>query len=400
MTEIRGTVEPGFEGVRDAFQANFDEHGEVGAGFCLYVDGRPVVDLTGGVRDLDGTPYDESTLQLVFSTTKGATAVCAHLLAQRGELDLDAPVTDYWPEFGAAGKTDVPVSWLLSHKSGVVDTSETLTLEQALDWDTVTEALAASTPIWDPGTAHGYHAVTYGWLVGEVVRRVSGRDIGTFFQDEIAGPLGLDFWIGLPEEEEPRVSPLIPFSADGMGAVAKAFSAGDAPGTAPTNLMEMLNQLLGEDNLAVKALSAPTGAFADENVWNERRVRAAQIPAVNGVTNASSLARMYASLVSDIDGSRLLSKETLERAIQVQVDGPDRVIFVPIPFSLGFMRHSDFSPLIGGSSFGHYGAGGSLGFADPDRGIAAGYVMNQTLLGIAGDPRTAGLLQAIDRAVS
>jgi CubicO group peptidase (beta-lactamase class C family) len=398
MTEIRGTVAPGFEGVRDAFAANFDEHGEVGAGFCLYVDGRPVVDLTGGVADSSGTPYDESTLQMVFSTTKGATAVCAHLLAERGELDLSAPVTEYWPEFGAQGKQDVPVSWLLCHKSGVLDTDGPMTLDEALDWDTVTAALAASAPSWEPGTAHGYHAVTYGWLVGEVVRRVSGRSLGTFFRDEVAGPLGLEFWIGLPDDQQSRVAPLIPMGG-GDGLPMLMSEEGDGSDDAPSSLVDMLNTFLGEGNLAAKALTAPGGALSDEQVWNEPRLRAAEIPAANGVTNAPSLARLYASLVSDVDGTRTLSKETVDRAIEVQVEGPDRVMIFPIPFGLGFMTHSDMSPFVGGRSFGHYGAGGSVGFADPDRGIAGGYVMNKMHFGLAGDPRTAALLGAVDRAV-
>ncbi len=398
MTEIRGTVEPGFEGVRDAFAANFAEHGEVGAGFCLYVDGRAVVELTGGVRDLDGTPYDEDTLQLVFSSTKGITATCAHLLVQRGLLDLDAPVVDVWPEFGAAGKRDVPVSWLLCHRTGLIDVDEPMTLDEALDWDAVTAALAASTPVWAPGTAHGYHAVTYGWLVGEVVRRVAGVDLGTFVQQELSGPLGLDLWIGLPDDEQHRVAPLVPFRADGLEALTSAI--GGSPDGPPATLVDMLNRFLGEGNLAAKALTAPGGAFADQDAWNDLRVRAAQVPAANGVTNAPSLARMYASLVSDVDGVRLLDADTIDRAVVPQVEGPDSVLMFPIPFGLGYMTHSDFSPFLGGRSFGHYGAGGSVGFADPDRGIAGAYVMNQMQLGIAGDPRTAGLLRAVEQAVS
>jgi len=398
MTEIRGTVESGFEEVRNAFEANFTEHGEVGAGFCLYVDGRPVVDLTGGVADSGGRPYDDTTLQMVFSTTKGATAICAHILAERGELDLSAPVTDYWPEFGAQGKEQIPVSWLLCHRSGVIDTDGPMTLEQALDWDTVTRALAASAPAWTPGTAHGYHAVTYGWLVGEVVRRVSGKGIGAFFRDEVAGPLGLDFWIGLPAEQEPRVAPLIPMG--GPDHLPMMMSEeGDGHDDAPNGLIDMLNMFLGEGNLAVKALTAPGGAMADEQVWNEPRLRAAEVPAANGITNAPSLARMYAALVSEVDGHRLLSEDTVARAIEVQVEGPDSVLIFPIPFALGFMTHSDMSPFVGGRSFGHYGAGGSVGFADPDRRIAGGYVMNQMHFGLAGDPRTAALLAAVDRAV-
>lgn len=395
MTEIRGWTADGFEELRDVFAANFAEHGEVGAGFCLYVDGEPVVELTGGVADSSGRPYDDRTLQMVFSTTKGATAACAHVLAQRGELDLSAPVVEYWPEFGAKGKEHVPVSWLLCHKSGVIDTDARLTLDEALDWDTVTAALADSAPAWEPGTRHGYHAVTYGWLVGEVVSRVSGLGIGEFFQQEIARPLGLDFWIGLPDAEQARVAPLIPMGGPELPMMMSEEGSGQDD--APAGLVEMLNTFLGEGNLAVKALTAPGGAMADEQAWNRPEVRAAEIPAANGVTNAPSLARMYASLVGEVDGVRTLSEEALERALEVQVEGPDAVLIFPIPFALGFMRHSDFSPIVGGRSFGHYGAGGSVGFADPDRRVAGGYVMNQMHFGLAGDPRTAALLGAVDR---
>lgn len=399
MTEIRGSVEPGFDAVRAAFEANFAEHGEVGAGVCVYVDGQQVVDLTGGQRT-DATPYDERTLQLVFSSTKGATAACAHLLAQRGELDLHAPVARYWPEFAANGKEDIPVSWLLCHKSGLVDTEATLTYDQMLDWDTVTAALAASPPLWEPGTQHGYHAVTYGWLVGEVVRRVSGRGFGEFFAEEIAGPLGLDFWIGLPESEHGRVSQLIPMDPpDGLPMMAAEESVGGEDGRPPAGLIEMLDMLLGPGNLAGRALSAPGGAARDQNVWNDPRTWSAQIPAAGGVTNARGLARMYAALVGEVDGVRLLDEPTLNAAIEPQVEGPDSVLVFPIPFALGFMRHSDMSPFIGHRSFGHYGAGGSVGMADPDRRIAVGYVMNKMHFGLAGDPRTAGLLAAVDRCV-
>jgi len=318
--------------------------------------------------------------------------MCAHLLAERGELDLNAPVVNYWPEFAAHDKDHIPVSWLLCHKSGLIDTNARLTLTEALDWDTVASALADTKPFWDPGTQHGYHAVTYGWLVGEVVRRVSGKSIGQFFQDEIADPLSLDFWIGLPDSEQHRVAPVIP-----MGTNLDGSSS--LPDGAPADLNEMIEALLGPDNLASKALSAPGGAFADAHAWNEPKVRSAQIPAANGVTNAPSLAKMYASTVSDVAGGRSLSKETVDAAIVTQVEGPDSVLVFPLPFALGFMTHSDMSPFIGGRSFGHYGAGGSVGFADPDRHIAGGYVMNQMDMGIAGDPRTLELLGAVDRLV-
>jgi CubicO group peptidase (beta-lactamase class C family) len=399
VTEISGVVEPGFERVRDAFEANFADHGEVGASACVYVDGQCVVDLAGGERT-DGTPYDESTLQLVFSSTKGATAACAHLLAQRGELDLHAPVATYWPEFAARGKGDVPVSWLLSHKVGLPDTEARLSYEQMLDWDTVAAALADSAPLWEPGTQHGYHAVTYGWLVGEVVRRVSGRSLGEFFAEEVAGPLGLEFWIGLPDEQVDRVSKLIPMAPpEGLPMMAAEEGTGGGDGSAPKGLIEMLDMLLGPGNLAGRALAAPGGASADQDVWNDPRTWAAQIPAANGITNARGLARMYAGLVGEVDGVRLLDEATLNAAIEPQVEGPDAVLVFPIPFALGFMRHSDMSPMLGGRSFGHYGAGGSVGLADPERRIAVGYAMNQMHFGLAGDPRTAALLAAVDAAV-
>ncbi|CAB4758273.1 MAG: serine hydrolase [Actinobacteria bacterium] len=415
MAEVRGTVEPGFEQVRDAFQDNFDSHGEVGAAFSLYVDGKAVVNLTGGLTT-EGTDYNEDTLQMVFSSTKGATALCAHILAQRGLLDFDAPVAQYWPEFAAEGKGEIPVSWLMCHKSGLIDTTRRLSLDDALDWDTVVTALAESTPVWEPGTQHGYHAVTYGWLVGEIVRRVSGKSIGEFFAAEVAGPLGLDFWIGLPEQQHDRVSRLIPMglpegvdleviSAAGAGAGAGAGADVEAvtdelAAPASIGLVQMLDMLLGPDNLAGKALSAPGGAFLDQEAWNTPELWSAMIPAANGVTNANSLARMYAACVGEVDGVRLLSEEAMQKAIEVQTDGADAVLMFPIPFALGFMRTSDFSPLSGERSFGHYGAGGSVGFADPDRKLAFGYVMNQMQFGLAGDPRTAALIKAVEASIS
>jgi len=206
---VEGEVAPGFEPVRDAFVRNFTEHGDIGAAVCVYRHGEKVVDLVGGwARPSAAVPYGADTLQLVFSTTKAATAVSALVLAQRGLLDLDAPVARYWPEFAAEGKEGVPVRWLLTHEAGLPTIDATIPLEEALHWTPVVEALAAQRPLWEPGTAHGYHALTFGWLVGEVVRRVSGKSLGSFFADEVAGPLGLEFWIGLPEDREDRVARL------------------------------------------------------------------------------------------------------------------------------------------------------------------------------------------------
>ncbi|HTO00806.1 MAG TPA: serine hydrolase domain-containing protein, partial [Microthrixaceae bacterium] len=254
---------------------------------------------------------------------------------------------------------------------------------------------ADSSPVWEPGTQHGYHAVTYGWLVGELIRRVSGQSIGEYFAANVAAPLGLDFWIGLPDEEHARVAELIPFElpsgilpppAEGTDGVEGGGASGSG------GFIQMLDALLGTGNLAGKALSAPGGAFSDQDSWNDPRVWSAMIPAANGITNARSLARMYAACIGEVDGVRLLSPETLANAIEPRTEGPDSVLMFPIPFGLGFMRNSDFSPFTSPAAFGHYGAGGAVGFADPDSGLAFGYAMNQMQLGLAGDPRTNALI--------
>lgn len=384
MSEIAGWVAPGFEPVRDAFAANFADGSEVGAAFAVYRHGEPVVDLWGGVADAaTGRPWDERTIVLVFSTTKGATAACAHLLAERGLLDLEAPVARYWPEFAAAGKEAVTVAHLLAHQAGLAWVDEPMALAEALAWEPVAAALARQAPHWEPGTQHGYHALTFGWLVGEVIRRVDGRGVGAFFHDEIAQPLGLDFWIGLPEEQEPRVAPLIAPDAAGDEELRAAMAALAGPGSE-----------LG------RALSAPGRAFADIGVFNTRAVRAAEVPAANGVGDARSIARMYAALIGEVDGVRLLSPGRLERATRRRTSGPNRVLLgLDIQFGLGFMVPSSAVAVGGPRSFGHFGAGGSMGWADPDAGLAFGYVMNRMHLGLAGDLRSARLVEATYRAV-
>jgi len=378
MTEIHGYTAAGFEGVRDAFAANFDNGSEVGAAFSAYHRGQKVVDLWGGVADQDsGAAWQEDTMILVFSTTKGATALCANRLAERGELDVEAPVATYWPEFAAAGKQDMPVSYLLSHQAGLAWIDGTMSFEDALAWEPVVERLAAETPKWEPGTATGYHAVTYGWLVGEVVKRISGKSLGTFFHDEVAGPLGADWYIGLPEELDHRVAPLIVIEAPTDEAV-KA----------------MMEQFTGPDTKLGKALSAPGGAFADVNVFNSRAVRAAEIPAANGVADARSIARIYASMVGEVDGVRTLGADQVKQATTQRSSGPNIVLMdMDVQFGLGFMVPSTMIVNPAGS-FGHYGAGGSVGWADPDAELGFGYVMNRMDIGLAGDMRSANLINA------
>jgi CubicO group peptidase (beta-lactamase class C family) len=377
-------VAAGFEAVRDAFADNLESGRDVGAAFAAYHRGRKVVDLWGGVADPQtGRPWEQDSIILVFSTTKGATALCANVLAERGELDMNAPVARYWPEFAQGGKAEIPVKFLLSHQAGLAWIDGEMSLEEALSWEPVVSALARQTPHWEPGAQHGYHATTYGWLVGEVIRRITGTSVGTFFRAEIAEPLDLDFWIGLPEAQEHRVVPLIPFELP-----------------AGSDLKQAMEAFLGPDSGIGKALTAPGGAL-DEQVWNLRAVRAAEVPAANGVTDARSLARMYASMIGETDGVRILGRDQLKRATTQLTRGPNAVLFdLDIQFGLGYMVPSSLIVMGGPRSFGHFGAGGSVGWADPDADLAVGYVMNRMDIGLAGDVRSTNLFTAAHEAAT
>lgn len=386
--ETLGRVEPGFEAVAEVFEANFTERGDVGAAFCLYAGGRKVVDIWGGVADPKaGRPWAEDTLTLVYSTTKGVTAICAHLLAERGQLDLDAPVASYWPEFAAAGKDRVTVADLLSHRAGLPTLDPRLSPEAALEWEPAVRNLAAQAPMWEPGTAHGYHAVTFGWLVGEVIRRVSGRSPGRFLAEEVSGPLGLDLWIGLPETEEPRVSRLL---ASGPPVPDK-----EALASLPADQLERLRAMMAPGSLMQRALNPTDPPFS----FNRRQVHAGELPGANGIATARALAKLYASTVGALDGRRLLSSDTVAAATAERSSGPDQVLVRPTRFGAGFFLDSGFSPLLGPRSFGHPGAGGSLAFADPDREVGFAYVMNQMRQDLAGDARPAALVDAVRRCL-
>jgi CubicO group peptidase (beta-lactamase class C family) len=390
MTQVNGEAAPGYEAVRDAFAANFETNGDVGAAFSLYVKGEKVVDLWGGVADEStGKRWEEDTVQLFFSTTKGVTAILAHLLAQRGELDLDAPVAAYWPEFKAEGKENVPVRWLLGHRVGLPAVDATLTADEVLAWDPIVEALAAQRPFWEPNTAHGYHALTYGWLVGEVIRRVTGKNIGKVLADEITGPLGLDIWIGLPEDKETRVAPLITMAAMSNEMTPEVLEA------LPEETRTLIKAFLDPDSLTQRALNITKPPLE----FNSRAVHAAEIPAANGIGTARALAKLYASCVGEVDGDRILTDAQVDDAIIEQSSGPDKVLMIPTRIGSGFFLTSDFSPLFGPRSFGHSGAGGSLAFADPDAQIGFGYVMNKMQQNLAGDPRTLTLIDAVRRSI-
>lgn len=373
-----GFVADGFEAVRSAFEENFAERGEVGAAVAARLHGEPVVDLWGGMADqASGRPWDEDTLCLFFSATKGLSATCVHMLVERGEVDLDAPVARYWPEFGAGGKESITVEWLLSHRAGLARIDGDLTYEQSLAWDPVIDALAAQEPNWEPDSAHGYHMRSFGWLVGELVRRVDGRTIGHFMRDEIAEPLGLDLWIGLPAELEDRVATLIP----------------------PDKGFEELIDSLPDDMLLGAVTTGPSGHFHYDEMWNTRAVHACELPSSNGIGTARSLAKFYSALMGDIDGAHLLGADAVTRAATVRSEGPDRVVMVDTRFGLGFMLGNSIGASCPPSAFGHPGAGGSLAFADPHSGLSFAYVMNDLRFDLSGDPRSDSLLAALYTAL-
>lgn len=388
-SHVAGWVAPGFEPVREAFTANFEMHGDIGAALCLYCDGRKVVDVWGGIADEStGCAWQEDTLIPVFSVGKAAIAVCALILAQRGELDLEAPVAEYWPEFKAEGKESIPVKWLLSHRAGLPCLDTRPLVESVLAWEPMVEALAAQRPLWEPGTRHGYHALTYGWLVGEVVRRITGCSVGKFLAEQVAEPLGLDFWIGLPAKLEPRVGRLVMLRAPEF---PKDFDWASVPESV---------RLIAQAHRDPSSLTGRTLNFAQQPLDdNSPEIHAAEIPAHNGIATARSIARMYAALIGEVDGKRLLSTDTIKSATVTQSDGPDQVLLVPTKFGLGFMLPSSFSPFGGSSCFGHPGAGGSLGFADPDAGYAFGYVTNKMASGLVGDPRSRALIEAVRKCI-
>ncbi|AKJ12609.1 esterase [Streptomyces incarnatus] len=385
--DVNGTVAEGFEPVREAFATNFALLGERGAAVAVYRDGHRVVDLWAGTRDVDGTaPWEPGTAQIVRSATKGVAAAALLLLHQRGELDLDAPVGAYWPEYKAAGKEHTLVRHVLAHRAGVPVLDRPLTPAEAADPDLGAAAVAAQAPVWEPGTDHGYHAQTYSWLTGELIRRITGRPAGAWIAQEIARPVGADLWLGLPESEHARVGRVGPLEApEAVGglkarpkrAVAEAYA--------------------DPDSLTRRAFAAIT-PLPDENA---PAYRAAALPASNGIATADGLARFYASLIGAVDGgSRLFSPETRELARAEQSAGPDRVLVVGTRFGLGYMLHGAASPLLSPASFGHPGRGGALAFADPETGIAFGYVTNGFRKSVTADPRAQALVRAVRTALA
>ena len=367
---VQGECDAAFEPVRAAFQANFDRGADIGASVCITIDGEAVVDLWGGARDAARSrPWERDTIAAVASTTKTATALSALLLADRGELDVDAPVARYWPEFAANGKAGVLVRHCLGHTAGLPGWDARLAMDDLYDWEKCTSLLAAQAPWWEPGTASGYHAVTQGYLVGEVIRRITGRTVGTFFREEIAEPLGAEFHIGV----QPRFDALI---AESIPPAVPEEPAQTTPGSITMRIHN--NPPLPRER------------------WGEPAWLRAEIPAGNGFANARGVARISTLLACDgvSNGRRLMSSEGAARVFYQQSDGPDLGFLAPVRWGLGYalslfgMRFDDRKVCFWG------GSGGSLIVVAPEARMTLAYVMNQLEGSPFGDPRNSAILRA------
>lgn len=371
MTEIHGSCRDDFAPVKERFAANFADGLERGSSVSVTLGGEAVVDLWAGDADAEGNPWQDSSITNVWSTTKTMSAITVLMLADRGQLDLDAPVADYWPEFSANGKGAVTMAHVLGHTAGVPGWDPEIAPEDLYDWDKVTRLLAEGPLWWEPGTASGYHAVSQGFIEGEVVRRVTGRSIGTFFRDEVAGPLGADFHIGLPAEEDHRFSPI----------VAPDRSIHDVVG-------------LDRGSVALRVLaSCPlTGAEPNTRAWRE-----SELPAVGGIGNARSVGRIHSALACQgtVDGVTLMSPQGVERIFTEQHHDVDLVFGTRMRMGTGFGLPNENVPLGTGGRVCFWGGwGGSLSVIDVDRGLTVSYVMNKMAPALIGDLRGALLVFA------
>ncbi len=378
--KVNGFCDEQFERVKNAFIRNFKSGLEVGASFAATINGKFVIDIWAGHADAaQMRPWEEDTIVNVYSTTKVMTVLCTLMLVDRGLLDLDAPVAKYWSEFAQAGKENLPVRYLFSHTSGLSGFEVLIPPEALYDWDRIVNLLAAQKPWWEPGTKSGYHAVTHGYLLGELIRRITGKTVGTFFRDEVAKPLKADFHIGLPEELDFRVGELIPPKVIDLKKIAKQFNF--------------------DTTIAIKTLSNPplTAEISKTRAW-----RGAEIPASNGHGNARSVARILSALAcgGEVDNARLLSLKIIEKSIEEQSYGPDLVLIRPIRFGLGWGLTSKEMPIDPNPRTFYWGGwGGSLAVVDLDAKLSFSYVMNKMNSEITGDIRTERLARALYKAL-
>ncbi|MEH6570365.1 MAG: serine hydrolase domain-containing protein [Halioglobus sp.] len=380
---VTGQCDPIFSELKSEFERNFSDRGESGASVCLSVNGETMVDLWGGVADPEaGTPWERDTVSIVFSCTKAATALCAHILIDRGELDLNALVTDYWPEFGKHGKEHTTVAMMLNHESALPAFREPIKPGGFRDWDYMISRLEDEEPFWEPGTRNGYHMVSFGWTVGELVRRVSGKSLGTFFADEVAGPTGGDFWIGIPENFDRNIAPMIAYSPQ------------------PDDLFSDFATKLVTDPASLQALS-----FLNNGGWEQDDPQSyrAEIGGAGGISNARGQVAMYTPLAIN-DGSLVSSDRLRHMSMVTTATRRDATLLVPTRFGPGFMKSMDNrhlasvenrqSVIMGDQAFGHVGAGGSIGFADPECGLAFSYTMTQMGNGLFLNERGQSLVDA------
>lgn len=387
VQSVRGSCSPAFAAVKEEFERNFAERGEVGASVCLSVNGETVVDLWGGMANPEtGDPWQEDTISIVFSCSKAATALCAHILIDRGELKPEALVAEYWPEFAKNGKEKTTVQMMLNHESALPTLRDPVRPGGFADWDYMIRRMEDEAAFWEPGTRNGYHMINFGWTVGELVRRVSGKSLGTFFREEVAERTGARFWLGLPETEDVHIAPIIPYAPK--------------PDDIPTEF-------------SVKLMTEPDSiqhkSFMNTGGWdfNDRRMQAAEIGGGGGLSNARGQVAMYTPLALN-DGT-LVSKERLHNMTMVSTATQrDVTLLIPTRFASGFMKSMDnralnvgpgTSAIMGDRAFGHVGAGGSIGFADPDCGLAFSYTMNQMGGGILLNERGQSLIDAAYRSL-
>ena len=389
--EINGSIDPKFERVLDVFVDNFVSKNEVGASCALTIDGNLVAELWGGKRSVNGDSWDRDTVCTVFSATKGAMALCAHMLADRGQLDLDAPISQYWPEFGCKGKESVTVKMALDHTLGVPHVRGALKEGAFYDYDYMVQRVADEEVFWEPGTRGGYHAITMAWTVGEIIHRVSGIRLGDFFREEVAEPLGLDFWIGAPSSVDSRISPMIVAEPDEAWMNTRFVQTALAGGETPTHLF-----------LRDFPLMDP----------NKTECHRAEIGSAGGITNGLGLALMYEPLAmgGKTSSHSLLSPDAVQNMSRVSAAShEDATLLIPTRFSQGFMKTLDnraqedavnSSLIISDAAFGHVGAGGSVGFADPDCAMSFGYAMNRMGTGILMNERGQNLIDAVYESLS
>jgi len=369
---VTGQCDPAFQGVRDALAEVLASGFEVGAALAVYVDGRRVVDLWGGYADAARTrPWQRDTIVNLYSVGKAISAVCVLRLVDAGRLDLDAPVARYWPEFARANKEQMPVRYLLTHQAALPAIARPLPPGAWARWDAITEALAEQAPWWEPGAGHGYHVNTQGFLIGELVRRITGQTFGSYLRESLTGPAGIDFFVGFGSELDARCADVLPARPSPESEELRRQLAVD------------VSELSGLASMRVSAYRNPAD-FSGTGIVNTRSWRAAEVPSTNGHGTARGVARLYSALAGNgrMDGFKVLSPEIIARASEEQVYGDDIMLERPTRFGLGFqltMAERRLGP--NPRAFGHFGAGGSLGFADPDARVAFGYAMNQSRAG-------------------